>query len=250
MNEKFDVSSVEIQKRFYDPICTPSEIERIFNPQCARDYLLALRGHYIVDNMRIFRFFLRAWRAQGQEYSLERNFETEHYDRYLEMLSSEHREELSSVTFGDVFTKDANGEIFSSPFGRIVTISRSLRYFLEYSHLALKKFDSEIPPDVRFAALIIALRVMFQHEALDFEVDPRGKLSKKLLIEMRRPIPLQLQFVVGHEFAHHLLGHLSDARMHTIVFYVLLQVHTETQFQLAFTALPSKRSSMLTWLLL
>jgi hypothetical protein len=228
MAEISDVSSLELQKRFYHPLCTPSEIERVFNPKNANDYLLALRSHYIVDHMRIYRFFLRAMRTQGSEYSLERNFETDHYHSYLETLSSEDREKLSSVTFGDVFTEEPNGEIFSSPFGRIVTISRSLRYFLEYSHLALKRFPSEIPTDIRFAALIIALRVMFQHEALDFEVDPRGKLDRKLLDEMRRPIPRQLQFIVGHEFAHQLLGHLSDVRMHDSTLRVSANASTDS----------------------
>lgn len=219
MSDATELSTLEIQKRFYSPLCTPSEIERVFNPQNAADFLLALRSHYIIDNMRIYRFFLRAWRTQGADYSLERNFETDHYYRYLEALSIEDRETLRSVTFGNVFTKEANGQIFISPFGRIVTISQSLKYFLEYSHLALKHFSSEIPSDVRFAALIIALRVMFEFEALDFEVDPRGKFSEEVALEMRRPIPEQLQFIVGHEFAHHLLGHLSGSCVHNSSLY-------------------------------
>jgi hypothetical protein len=227
MSESTNLSTLELQKQFYSQLCTPSEIERVFNPQDAKDFLLALRSHYIVDNMRIYRFFLRAMWAQGEGYSLERNFETDHYHRYLELLSLEDREKLSSVTFGDVFTKEVNGQIFSSPFGRIVTISRSLKYFLEYSHLALKQFSSDIPADVRFAALIIALRVMFEYEALDFEVDPRGKLSQELAMEMRRPIPEQLQFVVGHEFAHHLLGHLSDSRVHDSALYATKNTSSE-----------------------
>lgn len=226
MDQLVDISQIEIQKRFYRHTCSASEIERVFNPQNAKDYLLALRSHYIVDNMRVFRFFFRAWRTQGeQQYSLERNFSTGHYDRYLKSLSLENQEKLSSVTFGDVFTNEANGEIFNSPFGRIVTISRSLRYFLEYSHLALKKFDSVVPADVRLKALIIALRVMFQYESLDFEVDPRGKIGRNILSEMRRPIPLQLQFIVGHEFAHHLLDHLSDSRMHDSALHATVNSH-------------------------
>lgn len=160
MNETTDSTSLQLQKRFYHPLCTPAEIERVFNPQNAKDYLLALRAHYIVDNIRIFRFFLRAWRAQGEGYSLERNFDDTHYRDYLAMLVAEDRERLSSVAFGDVFTKEPTGEIFCSPFGRIVTISRSLRYFLEYSHLALKRLSVEIPLEVRFAALIILVVVL------------------------------------------------------------------------------------------
>jgi hypothetical protein len=214
MTEIAGLSPLELQKRVYYPLCTPSEIERVFNPRNAKDYLLALRSHYIIDNMRIFRFFLRARRAQGNRYSLERNFDDGHYRRYLAMLTPKDQEKLSAATFGDVFTREPTGQIFSSPFGRIVTISRSLRYFLEYSHLALKKLSVEVPIEIRMPALLIALRVMFQHEAMDFEADPRGRLSRKLKAEIRRNIPSQLQFIAGHEFAHHLLDHLSDARLH------------------------------------
>jgi hypothetical protein len=51
---------------------------------------------------------------------------------------------------------------------------------------------------------------MFQYEALDFEVDPRGKIDEHLRSEILAPIPSQLDFIVGHEFSHHLLNHLSN----------------------------------------
>ncbi|MDP9049214.1 MAG: hypothetical protein M3O31_00605 [Acidobacteriota bacterium] len=208
------MSALDMRKHSFRPVCTQAEIDRIFDPKDATDHLLALRGNYIVDHMRIFRYFLRRFRAQRAGYSLERNFPSHHYAAYLKTLPVADRQRLTAVAYGDVFTAEADGEIFNSPFGPIVTISRSIKYFLEYGGLALRRLHRHIPIDVRFRALIIALRVMFGHESMDFEVDPRGVLSKRLLFEIRDPIELQLQFIVGHEFAHYLLGHLSSDKVH------------------------------------
>jgi hypothetical protein len=213
MDKSAYLNSQEFQKQFYKRLCTESEIERVFAPQNATDYLLKIRADYIIDHMRVYRFYRRRWLKMGKRYSLESSFRTDHYYGYLKMLGSQDRKDLLGVTFGDIFTSEANGEIFHSPFGPIVTISQSLHHFLEFSHLALMTFHCEIPSRVRFAALVIALRVMFQYESLDFDADPRGKVSPKLLVEMRRPIAGQLKFIAGHEFAHYLLGHLSDKKI-------------------------------------
>jgi len=206
--------SIADQKMFYRPICTESEIQRIFAPKTAMDYLLKMRADYIVDHMRIFRFYRRIWLKDERNYSLEKTFDTKHYRNYRMSLSKADRESLSEVTYGNIFTQEANGQIFNSPFGRIVTISQALNYFLQFSHLALLGFKDEVPPHIRFRALLIALRVMFEHESFDFDADPRGKIPPSILKEIRRPIPVQLEFIAGHEFAHHLLGHLSDERLH------------------------------------
>jgi hypothetical protein len=206
--------SIQLRKHFYRPFCTESEIERVLEPQNARDYLLKIRADYIADHMRVFRYFRRRWLEDKNRYSLEGSFRTAHYRSYLSRLMKHDRELLANVTFGDVFTQEPNGTIFNSPFGRIVTISHSLQYFLEFSHLALLDFEIEIPQEVRFNALLIALRVMFQKESLDFDVDPRGKIPSRIYREMRKLIPTQLEFIAGHEFAHHLLGHLSEDNLH------------------------------------
>jgi len=204
---------IEIKRHFYRPFCTESEIDRVMSPQTSRDFLLKMRADYIADHMRVFRYYRRLSIRGGPKYSLESSFRTKHYREYKMSLTRQDREVLNQITYGDIFTNEPNGQIFNSPFGRIVTISHSIEYFLKFSHLALLQFDEEVPLQVRFQALLIALRVMFQHESLDFDVDPRGILSLGLARSIHKLIPMQLQFIAGHEFAHHLLGHLSDQQL-------------------------------------
>lgn len=54
-----------------------------------------------------------------------------------------------------------------------------------------------------------AIRVMLKTEAMDFYMDPRGIMPKDVAEAIHAPIPLQMEFIAGHEFAHHILGHLS-----------------------------------------
>ena len=77
-------------------------------------------------------------------------------------------------------------------------------------HLALLDFGVEVPQRVRMNAMRIALRVMLKTEAMDFLMDPRGIVPAAIGRAMLEPIPFQMQFIAGHEFAHHVLGHLSD----------------------------------------
>lgn len=51
------MDELEIQKTFFHPICNKSEIDRIFNVQCAADHLLKLRAETIVDHMRLYRVY-------------------------------------------------------------------------------------------------------------------------------------------------------------------------------------------------
>src|SRR5260370_22531525 len=155
------LSKQESDRVFFRLICTNDELERALSPKCASDYLLALRAGHIVDNARITRYFLRKKRELGQQYSLANCFETSHYELYIRTLDEKDQVSLRDVTYADVFTTIPDGVIFNSSFGRIVTISYSLNYFLEFGHLALGEFWMEVPVSVRFRALIVALRVMF-----------------------------------------------------------------------------------------
>ena len=204
----------ELLRHFYSPFCTPSEVARLLSPTNASDFLLGIRAHYIADHMRVLRYFRRQRALKGAEYSLEACFPTDHYERYLASLPEADRSRLQGVCYGDVYTSDANGEIFVSPFGPIITICGSLRHFLEYGQLAIGAFHIEVPDDVRFRALVIALRVMFGYESLDFDADPRGIIDPLIRERIQDSISLQMQFIAGHEFAHHLLGHLSEGQTH------------------------------------
>jgi len=83
-----------------------------------------------------------------------------------------------------------------------------LRHFLYYMSLGVTAI--EVPPEVRRNAILIAIRVMFMYETMDFEIDPRGNVPPNINDEIERIVEAQIQFVIGHEYAHHRLGHSFD----------------------------------------
>ena len=205
------MNNIEIQKHFYHPVCSHDEIERVFNVENARDHLLKLRADTIVDNMRLFRVYRNKALANEKSWSLEESFDNSHYLKFLERLSPDQRSICQSVTYGDIFSNDPNGMIFNTEYGAITTISNSLRYFLKFSHLAILDFESEVPMNIRFNSLRIALRTMLKTEAMDFLMDPRGIIPSNVASAIHAPIKYQMQFIAGHEFSHYILGHLDNS---------------------------------------
>lgn len=208
------MNELDIQKRFYHPVCSQEEIERIFNVKNAQDHLLKLRGDTLVDHMRLFRVYRNMALREGQTWSLEKSFDQGHYHRVLQALPDHERTLCSQLCFGDIFSNDPNGMVFPTPYGPITTISNSLNYFLQFAHLAVMDFADVVPMKVKFNALRIAMRVMLKTEALDFLMDPRGIIPPAVQKAIDAPIPLQMQFIAGHEFAHFILGHISDQSVH------------------------------------
>lgn len=203
------MDDIEIQRQFFRPVCSEQEIDRIFNVHNATDYLLKLRAETIIDHMRLFRVYRNKALADPVRWSLERSFSTSHFQRFLDSIDQDATRACSAVTFGNMFSNEPNGTIFTTRFGPIITISESLGFFLKFAHLSLMEFGSEIPQHVRFNALRIAMRVMLKTEAMDFYMDPRGILPRHIGKAIHAPISLQMEFIAGHEFAHYILGHLS-----------------------------------------
>lgn len=208
---------IEIQKLFYRPICNEEEIDRIFNIQNAQDYLLKLRADTIVDHMRLFRVYRNKAIEQGDKWSLEKSFESDHFVNFKNRLPPDLKQNCEdNITCGNIFSNEVNGFIFPTKFGIITTISDSMRYFIEFMNLGLLNFTEEVPQHVRLNALRIAIRVMLQTEALDFKMDPRGIIPKVIQKEMYHTYPFQAQFLAGHEYAHFLLGHLDNTKIGTV----------------------------------
>jgi len=207
------MDEIEIKKISFFPICNKREIERIFNVRNAKDYLLKLRAETIVDHMRLFRVYRNKALINEKNWSLERSFDMSHYDAFLRGLPYEINRMCMKTTFGNIFSNDPNGSIFKTDYGLIITISDSLRFFLKFMHLALLEFRTDVPPHVRMNALRIAIRVMLKTEALDFLMDPRGIVPQDIYDAVHAPIPLQMGLIAGHEFAHYILGHLSDSKV-------------------------------------
>lgn len=139
-------------------------------------------------------------------------FSPGHYENVLKSFAPDVQNQCRVVTFGDVFSNDPNGSILATEFGPIITISQALWHFLFFGHLALN-CDKVAPVHVRLAALRIAVRIMLRTETMDFSLDPRGKIPGRLNVVLKRSVATQLQFIAGHEFAHHILGHLSQANV-------------------------------------
>ena len=203
------MNDIEIQKHFYRPVCNSDEIERIFNVENARDHLLKLRADTLVDNIRLFRVYRNKALANEDNWFLEQSFENSHYLAVLDKLPPEERSLCEGVTYGDIFSNDPNGMIFNTEHGVITTISDSLKFFLKFSHLAILDFESEVPMNIRFNSLRIALRTMLKTEAMDFLMDPRGIIPSDIASTILGPIEIQMKFIAGHEFAHFVLGHLN-----------------------------------------
>ena len=198
-----------IEKGFFRIICRKDEIERIFNVENASDYLLKLRAETIVDHMRLLRVYRNKALAKGDDWSLEQSFDATHFRTYLDQVTDPIKQKCGQVVFGNMFSNDPNGTILASDHGPVITISESLLFFLKFAHLALLHFKSNVPFHVRMNALRIAVRVMLQTEAMDFYMDPRGIIPKDVAEAIHAPIPRQLEFIAGHEFAHYVLDHIT-----------------------------------------
>ncbi|HES75487.1 MAG TPA: hypothetical protein ENO09_00615, partial [bacterium] len=222
------MDAVDQQKLFFRRVCSSPEIERIFNVKDAKDHLLKLRAETIVDHMRLFRVYRNKALKDEKNWSLEASFDASHYEAVLAKLPKDARTICSTVTCGDIFSDDPNGMIFPTPYGPVITISESLRFFLKFAHLAILEFGDEVPMRIRMNALRIAIRVMLRKEAMDFYMDPRGIVPPRIATAIHAPIPLQLRFIAGHEFSHFILGHLSETNLiDQPIFYALSNAENE-----------------------
>jgi len=205
------MDDLEIQKGFFFRICNQNEIERIFNVQNAKDYLLKIRAETIVDHMRLYRVYRNKALIDEKNWSLENSFDNSHYKVFVKNLAKHYQQRGEAITYGNIFSNDPNGCVFNTVYCPIITISDSLTFFFKFMNLALMDFGERVPEYICINALRIAIRVMLQTEALDFFMDPRGIVPEDIGETIHLSIPYQMQFIAGHEFAHYLLEHLSES---------------------------------------
>lgn len=208
----FDQLPYEDQRNWYYGICSESELERILNMQNGQDYLLRVRADSILGSTRLHRIVThhsRQWEKNGLEWSLERFFTAYGFVEFKNNLPEDKREKLQNVSFANIFTNEANGLIFHSPFGVCATISHSLKYFLRFAGLAVYKFDEDMPFEVRLQSMRIAIRTMLGKEALDFDFDPRGTIPEGIMKKINFVFPQIETFIAGHEYCHYLNGDLD-----------------------------------------
>lgn len=203
-----------IMKLPYMSLCSNEEIERIFNVSSASDHLLKIRADATVDHTRIHRVFIKRMMNAKENWCFSDYFDITPFENYMKYLTEKDYIEAKKLTAGFVFCNKPNGSIEKTEFGNVITISESLKYFLYFMNIAfLNHGNTEVPQDVKCAAIKIAIRTMLQSEALDFDLDPRGQVPKEVHNNSKHHTDMQLEFVIGHEFAHHFLGHLDDSNL-------------------------------------
>ena len=198
------------QKNWYIPICNKEEVNRIFNPQNASDYLLKLRADALFESYRLQRVIMARKNKLGEKWVFSEHFSMKEVNHYIENLSEDDRKKIESVPIGYIFTFETNGLCIKTEYGNIITVSESMKYFLYFMNLFFFDFDIDVPDDVRFSSLLIALRTMLETESTDFELDPRGEVPDDIHLECQRQTEKQIEFIFGHEIAHHLLNHLEN----------------------------------------
>ena len=198
---------------FFAPFCSRSDIEKINSPTAASDYLLQLRAESIVDNPRLVRVF-RARKGKKVNWSLEKYYlERKREEQYLLSLSKGNYERLKNIPSGSVYLDGANAICAKTSGGNIIAVSEPLEYFLYFMNLFFYGENFGIKVEDTNAAFRIAQRIMAGHESFDFDIDPRGSLPKHIDVWMKNITDLQYQFILGHEYSHHLLGHVKDSNL-------------------------------------
>jgi len=205
---------------WYSNIASVEEVGRIIKLQNIDDYLLKMRADSIIENMRLYRTFLK--RRKNSEllkktWSLESHFSSDLFKHYLSLIEESYSKDLIGIKAGFIYCNEPNGMLLKTDFGNLVLISESFRQCLFFMNLYMLDFEDDIPFDIRFSALKIAIRIMLTKEALDFELDSRGTIPERVLQKIRINLRYQILFIIGHEYAHQILQHLGDNTINTAI---------------------------------
>ena len=211
---------------FYYPICSKEEFKRIKNIQNTDDYLLKIRADSIADDPRFSRVFFSRYQKKkknNQSWSIADYYKTNKFKRYINRLSPNLRNKCLKVSSGFALISAPNGICMRTKYGKIIILSESLQYFLHFMNI---HFFCDVPDNDSMYAVIIAMRIFIEKESLDFDLDHRGVLPDSENIRIKEALKWQLEFVIGHEYAHLLCGHLSEDQTQEIK-DVLLKVNAD-----------------------
>jgi hypothetical protein len=213
--KKEETDGLTQEETFFVGFCAKSEIIRLRSLKTAHDYLLRIRAYAIVDKMRAYRVMLarkQKFTATGKPWSLSNYYHSKDYfhKSYINRLFSRDSRRLKRLPAGLAFIQEANAVCMRSLLGDVVVVSESLEYFYYFMTIAFYGGNFSIPIQDRSHALLIATRIMNGSEALDFEIDSRGSLPDEIEKQLQVLVSAQMEFTFGHEYSHHLLGHLDQ----------------------------------------
>lgn len=210
---------------FFAPFCSRSDIEKINAPKNASDFLLKLRAESIVDNPRLIRVF-KSRKGNKTSWSLEKYYrERTREDIYLSNLSKGNYDKLKSIPAGSAYLDSANAVCMKTDFGNIIAVSEPLEYFLYFMNIFFYGENLGIKDEDIHASFRIAQRIMAGHESFDFDIDPRAILPEHIEIWINYVTNLQYQFILGHEYSHHLLGHVKDSNLRSEALSSFIRMH-------------------------
>lgn len=199
-----------IEERKYAPFYSPEQIRKMLHPTTATDILLKKQADSIVDNMRIQRVFYNKYN-RTQTWDYEHIIDDSIIDLFKALISlEEFYDDIKDIPCGMTYDSDPNGQCIKTQYGNIITISAILKEFLFYMNLFYMTFyRQDVPEDVTRHALVLAIRIMLQVEALDFELDPRGDIPPEINEELTTYTTFGILFILAHEYSHSILNHLD-----------------------------------------
>lgn len=212
-NESADLHDPEHVDRIWYKSLTEDEriVQRLLKPSSASDYLLRIKAEPLLDHPRLFRVALKRAKMRKTREVLHDEY-AEDFKEYLALLTEIRRLSSDDVPACYVLTRFYDAMCLQTDGGKVIVISEVLRYFLYFMTLGSPDLIvlGDIPADVQGSAQVIAARIMMLAETLDFDLDPRGRVPAEVDEKLRELVTWQMRFVIGHEYAHHGLGHLSS----------------------------------------
>jgi hypothetical protein len=210
---------------FFAPFCTRKDIEKINTPKTASDHLLQLRAEAIVDNARLIRVF-KSRKGKKSNWSLENYYlSRKREDLYLSNMSKGNYEKLKNIPAGSAYLDGANAICAKTKAGNIIAVSEPLEYFLYFMNIFFYGEDFGMKNEDISSSFLIAQRIMAGHESFDFDIDPRAILPEHIDVWIQSITDLQYQFILGHEYSHHLLGHVNDSNLHSESLSLLMAMY-------------------------
>jgi len=205
-----EIDDLSDEEKFFYSFMNKDEIKRAFNIKSASDFLLRFRAEQVETSARLKRVFSKLKSKFGDKWKFANYFESKQYRKYLNRLSHERKVICLDIPHGTIHAKEANGMCMRTPYGNVIVLSYALRHFLFYMNLFHYGEYLGVASEDILAAFVLAIRIMIGTESLDFEIDSRGRLPGSMKKKIDYVTDWQMNFIIGHEYAHHYLGHLKS----------------------------------------